>query len=354
MEQQRQVFQFDASRRDSAGGFRETPPSVGVALGGGAARGLAHIGVLQFLESRGVQISHVAGCSMGSVIGAAYACGTLDWLQERSSSLGGRNLLRLSSFWAGRAPGTRSVHGGSRRHLVPARFSAGFFEPELLYEELYQLTRGLKFEQLPIRLALVATDLKTGDSVCIDHGDVATAVLASMSVPGLFPAVELDGKLLVDGGLTELVPISLLRAMNAPLRIAVDVSSERDIWTRLATGGRVTVNFLRRPWHAGKSPAKSSLPSPLGAGGSGKWSLGRTLLAAFDITEGRMHRVAGRYCRPDGDCVLITPNVDSFNGHEFGRAREIIRAGWVAAAENDELLWMLGLGRSTGCLREGA
>lgn len=287
---------------------------IGLALGGGAARGLAHIGVLKELQAAGIVVTHVAGCSFGAVVGAAYACGTLELLEERVRSLTRSGLIRLAD----------------------AAFSGGVLRGDALLDELRWLTRGLRFEQLPIYFAVLATDLQTGAPVVLRRGSVAEAVRASISIPGLFAPAVVDGRVLVDGGLVELVPVSVLRELRPPRVVAVDVSSPYDIWTRAVDRARWSINGVRVRWRrlaeggtgrvlARLSGARTGCPRPRDQG----WGLVRTVLTAFDITGAYLQQRAGELVAD----VVIRPDVRRFHGHQFDRAAEIIAAGQAAARQ---------------------
>jgi NTE family protein len=287
---------------------------LGLALGGGAARGLAHIGVLRELQAAGVTVTHVAGCSFGSIVGAAYVCGTLAELEERVRSLSRAELIRYAD----------------------ATFSGGVLRGDALLEELRHLTRGLHFEELPVPFAVVVTDLETAASVVLRTGSIAEAVRASMSVPVLFAPAVVGGRALVDGGLVELVPVTALRELRPPRVVAVDVSSQDDVWTRAATRARLSVGGARSRWHRLSEAATDLVPGRaftlLAAHGrTGKRGRGlvRTVLTAFDITENRLQRATPESLAD----LVIRPDVRRFHGHQFDRAAEIIAAGRAAARQ---------------------
>lgn len=175
-------------------------PKVGLALGSGAARGLANLGVLQVLEEEQIPIDMIAGTSAGAVVGCLYASGSdlhvlaamleeLDWSDLTSWTL-------------------------QRRGLV---------SPDKIYNMLKILTRNANFEDLKIPAAVVATDLRRGSEVVLESGSVADAVRASLSIPGVFVPTEIEGRLLVDGALVNRVPGDVCRRMGADVVIAVDV-----------------------------------------------------------------------------------------------------------------------------------
>jgi NTE family protein len=181
-------------------------PKLNLALGGGGARGLAHIGVLKVLEKAGLPIGFLAGTSMGGLIGALYAAGwTAQQLEAEALALSSfRNLVKLVD-------------------LAPAR--RGLLEGQRVREQLNEmLGENLTFDQLPKKLALIAVDLCTAQEVILRQGPVVEAVLATTAVPGLLPPVYSGDCHLVDGGILNNVPADVARANgNSPV-IAIDVS----------------------------------------------------------------------------------------------------------------------------------
>lgn len=175
--------------------------TVGLALGGGVARGIAHIGVLQALAEAGVPIDYIAGTSAGSLVGALYAAGLDPWLMERAAEhLQWRGLVRLKL----------------RRD--------GLLDAEGLERFVLGNVGDLKFNQLRLPFAAVACDLQTAEAVVLREGRVAPAVRASCAFPGVFLPVRMGQRLLVDGGLVNNVPVSVCREMGADYVIAVDLN----------------------------------------------------------------------------------------------------------------------------------
>ncbi len=173
---------------------------VGLALGGGLARGLAHIGVLKVLEEAGIGLSHIAGTSMGALIGALYACG-----------LGIKMISRLAERI-------------SRRTWMDFTFPRrGLIAGDRLEEMLQLLTARRSFSDLKLPLAVVAVDLISGEKVVLREGSVARAVRASCAIPGIFSPVKVGPQVLVDGGVLQRVPASVVSEMGAAPVIAVDV-----------------------------------------------------------------------------------------------------------------------------------
>ncbi len=211
-------------------------PLVGLALGGGSARGLAHVGVLQVLEEHGIPVDRIAGTSMGACVGSLYASGYtaegvagiargIDW--ERIFR--GRSDRRYEPVgWRVDdvpAVGTLGVRRG--RLQAPSAALSDYRVGRLLFEHLAGpgVHAGGDFDRLPIPFRAVATDLKTGERVVLARGDLARSVRASMSLPVVFPPVEVDGRLLVDGGLVDNVPTGVAREMGAAIVIAVEVGA---------------------------------------------------------------------------------------------------------------------------------
>jgi len=183
---------------------RRTPPRIGLALGSGSARGWSHIGAIRVLEQAGITPDIVCGTSMGALVGAAYAAGELDRLETWAKSLTWQAVVGLLDF---------QISGGLMAGNKLLNFFRGQFEDP-----------GIA--KLPKAYAAVATELATGREVWLRDGPVIDAVRASIAVPGLFTPAMLDGRLLVDGGLVNPVPVSLCRAMGADIVIAVEVNSE--------------------------------------------------------------------------------------------------------------------------------
>ncbi|MGE5468559.1 MAG: patatin-like phospholipase RssA [Ignavibacteria bacterium] len=179
-------------------------PRIGVVLGSGSARGWAHIGVLRALAAAGVVPDVICGCSIGALVGAAAASGDLDKLEAWVRQLTWQQVLGLMD---------PTFNGG----LLKGDKLMAFFERHFSDRDV---------STLPVPFGCVATDLVSGREIWLREGSVAAAVRASCALPGLFTPVLHDGRLLVDGGLVDPVPVSLCRAMGADLVIAVDVGAD--------------------------------------------------------------------------------------------------------------------------------
>jgi NTE family protein len=180
------------------------PPKIGLALGGGAARGFAHVGVIAALEEAGIKVDLVVGTSAGSLVGAIYASGkTAAQLQDVALKMEEAEI----TDW-----------------MLPF-FSRGILRGEALSNYINRQVNNKLIESLPIPLGIVATDLRSGQGVLFTQGDTGRAVRASSSVPSVFNPVKIGDREFVDGGLVAPVPVRYAKQMGAELIIAVDISA---------------------------------------------------------------------------------------------------------------------------------
>ncbi|WP_418304002.1 patatin-like phospholipase family protein [Pandoraea faecigallinarum] len=193
------------------------PLKIGLALGGGAARGFAHVGVIKALEARGIHADIVVGTSAGSVVGAMYASG-----------LNGFQLNRLASTMD---------EASISDWTMPFR-SRGMLRGEALQSYVNKVLKDRTIEQMPRQLGIVATDLQSGAPILFRRGNTGQAVRASSSVPGVFEPVHIGGRDYVDGGLVAPVPAEYARQMGADFVIAVDISANP---TAQATQGQFDI-----------------------------------------------------------------------------------------------------------------
>jgi len=212
-------------------------PRIGLALGGGGALGLTHIGVLKVLEEHRIPIGFIAGTSMGAIVAGCYASGMapdeiqaflekLDWDEVMSDETPRREL-----YFRRKADDQRYLlEMGIGRHGI--KMGTGIAAGQKFNNIMQYLTlraAGVTdFDKLPIPYRAVATDLQSGTPYVISGGNLATAMRASMAVPGVFTAVEIDGRVLVDGGVVMNLPVDVVRGMGADIVIAVDVGSASD------------------------------------------------------------------------------------------------------------------------------
>lgn len=214
---------------------QETRPKIGIALSGGGARGIAHVGVLKALEELRVPIDYIAGTSMGSIVGGLYASGlspqTLrrvldetDW-ESIFNLKTDRNQLSYREKQNQRRLFQMEI-GLDKNYSLST--SAGLVGGQNLFLALKRLTKGIytdDFSKLPIPFKAVAVDINTAENYLLEKGDLALALRASMAVPFAFAPVKIDGHLLVDGGILNNLPVDVVRAMGADIVIAVNIST---------------------------------------------------------------------------------------------------------------------------------
>jgi NTE family protein len=258
-------------------------PRLGLALGGGGARGYAHIGLLRVLEREGIPIDYLAGTSMGGVIAAGLAIGmTAGQMESEALSMRTRRLMDITLSRMGLLEGKR----------VRQLFERMFGERE--------------FADARIPLCLVAVDLNTGEEVTLSDGSLVDALRATISVPGIFCPAEWRGRLLVDGGIANNVPADVVRAMGAEVVIAVDVGAP--LFVPLAEEAATRRIDL---------PGLARLNPLFGA-----------LIRSVNIMQAEILRLRLAQAHPD---LVISPNIGPINIEELERAAEIIPAGQQAA-----------------------
>ena len=236
-------------------------PKIGLALGSGGARGFAHLGVIKVLEQAGIPIDMIAGSSMGALAACFYGAGIdIDRLYKISTAFKRKYYLDFT---------------------VP---KMGFIMGNRVKELIRVFTHGKNIEELDIPVRIVATDLMTGEKVVFSKGPIADAVRASISIPGIFVPEKLNGRLLVDGGVVDRVPVSVVKDMGADIVIAVDVS-------RVKTNSEVTTIY-------------------------------DVIMQTLDIMQ--MELV--NHSTIDSD-VMIRPQVDKYSSRAFTNIEEIISIG---------------------------
>jgi NTE family protein len=238
-----------------------TGPRVGLVLAGGGARGLAHIGVIKYLEEHNIRVHAVAGTSMGSVVGGMYASGmnaaqvehvarTLDWRFAFDDST-----PRDQQDYRRKKEDFDFLIGARLRFKdgklgIPMGAVEGQHLNLLLHDLVKQVSDVHDFDELPIPYRAVASDIATGEAVVLDHGDLAVAMRASMSIPGVFAPIELDGHLLVDGGIAKNIPVDVVQGMGVDRLIVIDIGTPlapRDkLDNVLALMGQLTTIMTRK------------------------------------------------------------------------------------------------------------
>jgi NTE family protein len=190
--------------------YQMDKPKIALVLGGGGARGSAHIGVLEVLLENGIDIDMIVGCSAGSIVGALY-CRNKDLGQIKTiiKSIKTQDLLNFSPY-------IKLQHS-----IIPKGFSSG----KKLYSFIKKAIDDTPIENFDTQFIAVSCDMRTGKTVPFDSGDASLAVQASCALPPLYAPVELDGKLLVDGGVVQPLPVQVARSYGADIVIAVDISN---------------------------------------------------------------------------------------------------------------------------------
>ena len=271
-------------------------PRIGIALGSGSARGWAHIGVLRALHAAGIEPDFVCGTSMGAFVGAAYASGDLDKLQEWATGLSRRDVLGF--FDVG--------------------FAGGLIKGEKLLSFASSTFLDGQFADLERPFACVATDLASGREIWLKEGRVADAVRASIALPGLFAPHLLDDRHLVDGGLVNPVPVSLCRALGADIVIAVDLGMDvvNQRYRKAEALAGEGSGWRRRigRW-LGKEDVADDTFRP---------SLPAVLANSIAIMQGRIAR--SRLAGEPAD-VLIAPRLGHLGLLDYHRAEEAIAVG---------------------------
>lgn len=257
-------------------------PKLGIALGGGSAHGLAHIGVLRALEEQGLVPDVVAGTSIGAVIGAAYVFGKLAEVEAAARRVNWLEVFRLTDIQFGK----NGLLGGYA-----------------IVREIRNYLGDATFADASRPFAVVTADLVRDEEVVLRSGPVADAIRASISIPGIFSPVARDGRLLVDGGLKNPVPISICRELGADVVIAVDVSGDR-----LAQGG-LTGDANREAFRPG---------------------MVEVLITTMAMVMKQLAHARFLTNPPD---VLIVPKVGHIRPYAFNRAPELIEAGRAAAVD---------------------
>lgn len=236
-------------------------PTVGLVLSGGGAKGMAHVGVLRVLEEMQIPVDLVVGTSAGSAVGALYATGmsvkeieqrfiNLDWLSSFRDDPGRafKPVRRKRNDW--RFPITPGIGVSADGLLLGGGIIAGQNLGFILNELTHDAALVDDFDQLPIPFRAVATDLETGEPVVLGKGNLSEAIRASMSVPGVYAPVSRDGKLLIDGGIANNLPVSVARSMGADIVIAVDITDplleKGDLRSAFTVVGQLTTLLTRR------------------------------------------------------------------------------------------------------------
>ena len=281
-------------------------PTIGLALGGGAARGFAHIGVIRALAAKGLTPDIITGTSIGAVVGGCFAAGKMDDFENWSRSLTRRSLLS---------------------YLDVSFSGSGLLSGARLVEKLTEGIGDLAIDKLPLRYAAIATEIDTGHEIWLTRGRLVDAMRASYALPGIFPPVRLGERWLVDGALVNPVPVSVARALGARLVIAVNVNTdlfgrgttvpdqgaaEPPIEEEVATRGLFGI-------FASERNAKRRI-----LGTATRPGLSTVMVEAFNVMQDRITRARLAGDPPD---LMINPRVGSIGLFDFHRAADAIGLG---------------------------
>jgi len=295
-------------------------PTIGIALGGGAARGWAHIGVLKTLVAAGLEPDIIAGTSIGAVAGACYITDRLNALEDFACALTRRRIFGFLDI----------NFGGS-----------GLITGQRLNARLEHHLRDFTIEQMERKFVAVATELGTGHEVWLNKGSLVNALQASFALPGIFRPVQINGRWLIDGALVNPIPVSVCRALGARIVVAVNLSN--DVFSKgavihdhealgepamaatdgvelLGSNGRAAVHLLHRQifGRANGAPGMSAV-----------------MMDAIHITQDRIARSRLAGDPPD---ITIGPKLGDFGLFDFHRACEAIELGARAAEKQiDEI-----------------
>ena len=305
--------------RDKVGLGSIRRPVIGLALGGGAARGFSHIGIVRTLIAHGIVPDVVGGTSIGAVVGGAYATGHLYTLEEWARSLQPRNILGYLDI---RLNGSGLIGG------------------DKLAAQLEAAMGQTLIEDLPLKFAAVATEVRTGHEIWLTHGRMVDAMRASYALPGIFSPVLVGDRWLVDGALVNPVPVSAARAFGAEIVIAANLSS--DVFAHSTTiyshgpSPETTVAVVpeaaiepappKRGFGKFFSPERTVKREFFGGGG--RPGISTVMVDAFNIMQDRITRARLAGDPPD---LLISPRVGQIGWFDFHRADDLIAHGARAA-----------------------
>ena len=305
--------------------------TVGLVLGCGSSRGWAHIGAIEALKDAKIPIDLIVGCSIGSYVGAIYACGSIKSLRAFVLKMDGKKVFSYFDI------------------VLPR---SGLLDGTKKLRELFSIHTDVQnFSELKIPLMMVATDLETGQKAVLKSGNILAALRASMSTPGLFAPARVKNRWLVDGGLVDPVPVSVARAMGADIVIAVDLSSGI-----ISRQKRKMQKFRSEKTPVEQEEKKNELISKLSeyyenAELSFKTKINilfkkeastpdiiETVTTSINIMQDRITRINLAVTPPD---VLIQPHLGELKMLDFDQVEHTIEEGYIRAKEKIEDIMIL-------------
>jgi NTE family protein len=274
---------------------------LGLALGGGGARGISHIGVLKVLEEEKIKIASITGCSMGAVVGGLYAyfgsAGRVEDFVLQAINDPKFKLLDVDTFNKDSAKPDKNYFDhiinyiGEKLNAIKSLGRLSYFEDDIL-NEIFKMIPDVPVESLGLKFSAIATDLISGEEINLTRGSLRTILKASSAIPGIFPPVEFENKLLVDGSASESVPVAKVKEIGADRVLAVDVSSELS----LIRSVKNLIDVLYRTED----------------------------ISSYHLSHLRLKEAD----------LIIWPKVKQLSWADFEKAAEIISAGETAAREN--------------------
>lgn len=293
----------EANGLSSSTGTAELKPGkrtgIALALGGGCARGWAHIGVLRALDEADIEISMIAGTSIGALVGGCYLAGKLDELEEFARSLTKRRIFGLLDI---------NLRG------------SGLFGGMRLDARLREHLAGIRFEDLPKPFVSVASEIRTGHEIWLSSGSLITAMRASYALPGVFEPVNCNGRMLVDGALVNPVPVSVCRAQEQPAVVAINLST--DNFGRAAVVRHSAGDVSEEREVSVKRGSEMSMQ-----GKENRLGITGVMVEAFNIIQDRISRARLAGDPPD---ISLQPQLGHIGLSEFYRADEAITLGYEA------------------------
>jgi NTE family protein len=300
--------------------YADDRPSIGIALGGGAARGFSHIGVLRTLFAHGIRPDVIAGTSIGAIVGGLYAADRLDPFEDWCRQLNMRRVLGYLDFTIGGS----GLIGGNR-----------------LGRRLEEVIGDVTFADLPLRFAAIATEIHTGHEIWLTRGRLCEALAASYALPGIFPPKRIGGRWLMDGALVNPLPISAARALGARIVIAVNLNSDnfgrgtiiQDHGPGKEDDAKRAQLEMRRKRHGLFRPDRLIFRQFFGA--RDRPGLSTVMTEAYQVMQDRITRSRLAGDPPD---VMISPRLARIGLFDFHRAKDIIALGAEAAEKSMEAI----------------
>lgn len=281
---------------------------VHLVLGSGGARGIAHIGVIEELEKEGYEIIEVIGCSMGAVVGGIYCAGQLPEYKKWMLSLTKKGVFDLLDF---------------------TFTSQGFVKGERLFGKHIEVTGNQKIEDFKIPFTAVATDMKHHEEVHFKEGDLFKALRASVSIPGIFTPIVEDGRVLVDGGVLNPLPINLVKKRDDAIIVAVDINSRTIIEELL-------IKEKKQPkknyWFENMLPDSMKHFAKTEDKKKESFSVFELMESTFSFTQDRLTEMMIEHYKPD---ILIEIPRETCDTFEFYKAKELVEVG-VKAFRNSK------------------